>query len=294
VDHYIFTGSDLDSATTYLTFNWLSKKRIPVQYVTRDNIEHKVKKFFKHEPNNNKLVYFLNLDTSHISNLIDRKNVVIIDHHPDHIANKDQYKKCRVIFKKYSSCCKLLYSLLFKKFPGTLTDQQKYLILLVDDYESYTFRLNHSYDLGVVYNNMQGEKPVRYYSLYNNGFTGFSDSEKTVLKFYKNSLTKLKQNLQVFTASIPINKTKYKFVSTFVSGYINEISDYLIDRLNADVCLIINLDLKRVTYRKSKMCKLNLKTLSEKLSNGWGYEYAAGGYVTKDVLEFSKLFTPIK
>jgi len=277
-----------------MVFNWLSGKRVPVKYVTRNNLEDEVNKFFKTPKFDTSLVYFLNLDTTSISKLIDRDNVVVIDHHPDHIAQKDLYTKCKTIFKEYSSCSKLLYNLLHKKFPGEVTTRQKHLILLVDDYESYTFQLDQSYDLGVVYNNMQGEKPVRFYSKFNNGFSGFDSNDQTTISYYKSRVDKIKTELQPFAAQIPIDNIKYDFVSTFANGYVNEISDYLLEKYTSDVCLIINLETKRVTFRRNKNCKLNLKSIATKLCNGWGYEYAAGGYVTDKLLDFSKLFTPVE
>ena len=64
MEHHIFTGTDIDSCTSYLLFNWFSKKRIPVTYVSRDNIKEKVTKFFNDENQAGKIVYFINIDTS--------------------------------------------------------------------------------------------------------------------------------------------------------------------------------------------------------------------------------------
>ena len=185
MDHYIFTGTDIDSVTSYLTFNWLSKKRIPVEYVDRDNIKAKTTKFFNDTSQAGKIVYFINVDTSSIKNIVDRGNVVIIDHHPDHLAKKNEYKNCKTILKEDTSCCKLLFTLLGKKFPGTLTDRQKLLILLVDDIESYTYKIDNSYELGIIYNNLQGNKPVRFYSLYKDGFSKFTDDQQKIITYYK-------------------------------------------------------------------------------------------------------------
>ena len=167
VKHYIFTGTDMDSVTSYMVFNWLSDKRIPVQYVTRDNIEETAKKFLADHPDT--LVYFINLDTSTISNIVDRRHVLIIDHHKSHIDKKSAYSNCKPILKPCSSCCKLIYTLLRKRLPGNLTTDQLRLMFMVDDYESYTFNIPNSYELGVVFNNLQGDRSVRFYSKFVNG-----------------------------------------------------------------------------------------------------------------------------
>ena len=298
MDHHIFTGTGIDSVTSYLTFNWLTEKRIPVEYVSRDNIKDKVTSFFKNTPQSGKTVYFINLDTTDLQSIVDRDNVVIIDHHPDHLAKKSIYKKCKTILKLHTSCCKLIYTLLSKKFPGKLTDRQKLLVLLTDDLESYTYKIPNSYELGVIYNNLQGNKPVRYYSLYKDGFLGFSQQQQDVIDYYKQKFEKIKSELQAFTAGPlhikSLSKNKYKYVSTFATGFVNEISDHLLDKYNSDICLITNLDTQRVFIRRSKTCDANLKNLATLLCNGWGYDYAAGGKVTEKFLTFSKLFSSAK
>lgn len=292
VKHYIFTGTDLDSVTSYMVFNWLSDKRIPVQYVRRDNIEEAAKKFLADHPDT--LVYFINLDTSGISNIVDRRNVVIIDHHKSHIDKKSVYSNCKPILKNYSSCCKLIYTLLRKRLSGKLTTDQLRLMFMVDDHESYTFNLPNSYELGIVFNNLQGDKSVRFYSKFVNGFTKFDSNDNNTITFFKKRVGNVTSQLSPFTANIQIGDKKYKFISVFVDGYINEVSDFLLNKYGCDICLTINLENKRVSFRRDKKCKLNLKRLSEKLCNGWGYEYAAGGDLTDKLLQFSKVFLPVK
>ena len=166
-------------------------------------------------------------------------------------------------------------------------------MFLVDDCESYSFSLPGSYELGVIYNNLQGEKPVRFYSLYKDGFNGFNPQQRNIIDYYKNKFESIKSQIQVFTGQIPIGKNKFKFVSTFHTGYVSELSDYLLDSQSADVCLIIDADSKRVFFRRDKKCDINLKKLATQLCNGWGYKYAAGGHITDKLLQFSKLFSPI-
>ena len=275
-----------------MVFNWLSDKRTPVEFVNRDNVKERVEKFLtKSGPPKDTLIYFINIDVTSISRLVDIKNVVIIDHHPDHITKRKTYTKCKVIFREFSSCCKLLYTLLNNKLPGELTDQQKHLMLLVDDYETYTFQLKGSYELGVVYNNAQGDRSVKFFNQYNTGFIGFSEKDNNLLEYYKNKLERAIESLQIYSADLTIDGKQYTFVSTFTDSHINEISDHLLKSNKADICIIINLETRRVTYRRSKECSLNLKNLATKLSDGWGYEYAAGGYVTDKLMHFSKLFT---
>ena len=295
----MFVGSDIDSVTSYLIFSWLSGKRIPVTYVTRDTLKTESEKFFKNESQAGKIVYFINLDTSGIKNIVDRGNVVIIDHHPNHVAARNKYVNCKTLIKEFSSCSKLIFNLLSAKFDNKLTKNQKVLMLLVDDYESYNFKLNGSYELGVIYDNLQGSKPVRFVSLYKDGFTGFTGDQLKIIEYYKRKFDKLKSTLQVYTAGphyikgLSKYKNSYKYVSTFANGYINEVSDYLLNKYNSDICIITNLETKRVFIRRSKKCDANLKYLAALICNGWGYHYAAGGTITDKFLKFSKIFYPV-
>ena len=165
---------------------------------------------------------------------------------------------------------------------------------MVDDHESYTFNLPNSYELGIVFNNLQGDKSVRFYSKFVNGFTKFDSNDNNTITFFKKRVGNVTSQLSPFTANIQIGDKKYKFISVFVDGYINEVSDFLLNKYGCDICLTINLENKRVSFRRDKKCKLNLKRLSEKLCNGWGYEYAAGGDLTDKLLQFSKVFLPVK
>ena len=185
------------------------------------------------------------------------------------------------------------------KFDNKLTKNQKVLMLLVDDYESYNFKLNGSYELGVIYDNLQGSKPVRFVSLYKDGFTGFTGDQLKIIEYYKRKFEKLKSTLQVYTAGphyikgLSKYKNSYKYVSTFTNGYINEVSDYLLKKYNSDICIITNLETKRVFIRRAKKCDANLKYLAALICNGWGYHYAAGGTITDKFLKFSKIFYPV-
>lgn len=173
-------------------------------------------------------------------------------------------------------------------------------MLLVDDCESYSFRRKESYDLSIVYNNLQSSRPVRFYSLFKDGFFGFTNDQAKIIEYYKRKFDKVKTDLQVFSAG-PLKvkglskyKRSYNYVSTFATGYINEISDFLLESQKADICIITNLETNRVFIRRAKECDADLKKFATLMCDGWGYEYASGGKITDKFLTFSKLFSPVK
>ena len=56
---------------------------------------------------------------------------------------------------------------------------------------------------------------------------------------------------------------------------------------------MINLKNNRVYLRKNRKTNLNLGKFAQKVCDGGGHEYAAGGSLNENVLALSKKFTPI-
>jgi hypothetical protein len=226
--------------------------------------------------------------------LVDRKNVVIVDHHDTHVQNKHKYKHATTIIEQCTSCAKLVY----KKFKQDtqLTEQQQYLILLADDYDSYELKLKDSYHLNIVLWNYQGDRFGKFEKDFGKGFFGFNKFQYNIITFHKRKLKSLKESIQVFHATIPINKKPLKFVSTFADTCINEIAEHIIQKHKSDVGIVVNLKSKKVSLRKSNDCDLHLGDFSKKILNGGGHEYAAGGLLDEnnhDFCSFTKLFKPV-
>ena len=57
--------------------------------------------------------------------------------------------------------------------------------------------------------------------------------------------------------------------------------------------MLINLNNKRVYFRKNKKVDLDLGKFASKTCNGGGHEYAAGGELNDIILTLSKKFVPI-
>ena len=151
---FVFTDSDLDGAASLLVLHWVLKANpgdIKFQTVTVSNFR---KEFLlwaaENSIENYDAVYFLDLDTSSSSDLIDNKKSIIIDHHETHDASK--YKNANTNISVTTSCAKLLY-LHFKDKLTSLTNEQKYLIALANDYDSYTLKLTESYNLNCAFSN---------------------------------------------------------------------------------------------------------------------------------------------
>ena len=292
---YVFTDCDLDGAGSYLMFKWFIRDYIPYKITRVNDFKTVFAPWYEINKDKYDNIYILDLDVSQeCLDLVDKKNITIIDHHKTHVENKAKYKNATTMIQEYPSCTKLLYSIFSKHYKKKLTDEQKLMVLYIDDYDSYELKFPNSYNMNLVYWNYQGDRLGRFIEDFGKGFNGFTDLQKNVINFNKSKFKAIKNKLDVHSASkISIGKIKCKLVSVFADSYINEIADHIIKNYKADIGLVINLKTKKVSLRKSSTCKVDLGALAGKLfDSGGGHEYAAGGLINDKFLQFSKLFKP--
>ena len=293
-DEIIFTDLDLDGCCSYLVYCWAKQKKPKVVTLKVSNLREK----FLGWLNNNKLedykqVYFFDLDTTEIQDLIDKKNVCIFDHHKTH--KEEIYKNAEYnIDVNETSCSKLIYKYYNTLGSlGNLTTEQKHLIALVNDYDCYELKFPESNKLNFLFWYKNGNKLQNFINDFEHGFHGFTNEQNKIISYHFYKFKKLAEGLQLFECTLPIGGKEYKFVSAFAKEYINDVAQYIIDKTNHDVCMLINLNGKRVYYRKNTNVELDLGKFAKTISNGGGHEYAAGGELTETVLALSKKFVPL-
>lgn len=294
---HIFTDCDLDGAMSYLVYTWFHGKA-PVTVCRVNDLLNNYKTWLKtHNPDEYKTIYFLDLDTSNnqeLINLIDRENVTIIDHHTSHVENLDKYKKANQLVQEYTSASRLIYKIFTDTTDVKLTDEQKLLILLVDDYDSYKLEIPNSYELNVLFWNYTGDRLKKFNDDFATGFKQFNDQQKNAIHFHAKKLKNVKDSLNVFQTTLPIKTSKYKVVSTFANTCINDVAEHIINTHEADIGLVINTTSNKVSFRKSKKCEVDLARLSQTMcEDGGGHSFAAGGILCDKFMELSKLFTPV-
>lgn len=294
---HIFTDCDLDGAMSYLTYTWFYGP-VPVTVCRVNDLLKSYKIWLKsHNPDEYDTIYFLDLDTSNnqeLINLIDRENVTIIDHHTSHVENIDKYQKANQMVQEYTSASRLIYKIFSDTTDVQLTNDQKLLILLVDDYDSYKLEIPNSYELNVLFWNYTGDRLRKFVGEFGDGFSQFNDQQKNAIHFHKKKLQNIKDSLQVFETQLPIKSTKYKVVSTFANSCINEVADYIIKTYESDIGLVINTTSNKVSFRKSPDCDVDLAKLSQSMcESGGGHSFAAGGMLCDKFMEISQIFTPI-
>lgn len=289
----VFTDADLDGSMSYLLLKWMTTTTLPYKVTT-------VTKFhddFKAWSRKNKIEEFdkiiiLDLDISQQSlDLVDHPNVSIVDHHLTHVENADKYKFANVNVEEYPSCAKLIYKLYKHKLDEKLSPDMKKLLLLVDDYDSWTHKYPQSKQLNSIFWNYQGDRLDCFIKDFKTGFKSFTPEQLKIIDFYEKKFQKTIRNLTYHQATVDIQKKPVKCICTFANKMISDIGNHLLE-IGADIGFVVNLDNNRVSIRKSKECHVDLTKLSKWLVDGGGHECAAGGVCTERFLKFSKVFTP--
>lgn len=297
--YHVFTDCDLDGAGSYLFLTKMLGQTMPYTTCRVTDFPEKILGWLKKNTlTDYERIYILDLDVSQhpdIQQIVDRTNVTIIDHHTSHIDNRDNYKRAETIITRSTSTCKLIYKHLSGSSSVSLTDREKLLLLMVDDYDAYKFNVSNSYELNIVFWSYQGNRLEKFINDFSSGFVDFTDQQLNIIDFYKKKLKKIKSELDVHIAEIPINGKKYKMVAAFADSCINDIATHIILNYKCDIGFVVNLRTNKVSLRRDDNCTIDLSNLAKKLfDEGGGHEEAAGGILCDRFLTFTKLFKPIK
>lgn len=293
----IVTDCDLDGIGSYLVYKWFTKTNAQHIICSKSNF----KKTWLSHFNKNKItdydkIYIFDLDTSQdCLSLVDFKNVTIIDHHDTHIENKDNYKKATSILVDTTSCCKLIYNICNKKYKVELSNNQKLLIAMIDDYDSYELKIPNSYKLNVVLWNYVGKRAEKFCDDFKDGFNGFTQTHQNIISLNQKKVERVISELELFKASIPISGDKYNVYATMASTSLNEVAHHIIDTYDCDICMVMNPKTKRVSFRKNKESAhdVDLGKLASKLADGGGHIHSSGGNITDRVMALTKILQPV-
>ncbi len=289
----IFTHQDLDGVVSYLVMTWFYPN-IEFELVVVKNAYDFRQTYLNwcinHKPGDYDKIFVIDLDISGSEDLIDRENFIIVDHHLTH--EKVVYTQAKSFVKKYSSACKLLFKVLSTKFPNVqLSNQQKTLIALADDYDSYTLKSPLSKQLNIVYWNLTDNFNT-FCKLFKNGFFGFTIQQLSMIKIYKDALNTYYSNIsEMYAGDLIIEGKIYSVCSIFADKYINDLADLLFESNNTDIVIMYNLGSNKVYVRRSKQCDINIGKLCESWGGG-GHEAAGGAPVSTEFIELSKGLKP--
>lgn len=294
----VFTDCDLDGLSCMSVFRWFTNTKMDHQICSQSNFRKTFTRWCqRNRPETFDKIYIFDLDVSQSNiDLVDHHNFTIIDHHDTHVANKDKYKNASVILKDYSSCCKLIYHLMVKKYPDkVLDDTQRLLVLLADDYDSYELKLKDSYSLNVIVWNYVGDRAEQFQRDFGDGFKGFNESHLNMIHLNNKQVNRILSELEIYSGEIPINGRMYKIYATMADKSLNEVAHHVINSYDCEICLVMNLRTKRVSFRKNKekIPDLDLGKLAQNIAEGGGHVHSSGGQITDNILTVTKMLQPV-
>ena len=288
----IITHLDLDGVVSYLVLCWLYGKKLDVIGTTPMKLEQDVDKFFASGKQFEiDRLYFLDLDVSKIGEKIDQKSTVILDHHK---TNLYPFKNAIARIYNETSCAKLIYDTFFKDTNKQITAAQKTLIALADDWDSNTKSTPLSEGLNIVYHSMSN-KFNSFVEDYYNGFVPFDKFKQNTITLYKKHRQEYLEKLEPFFGNIEFEGQKdIKVGAIFCDKYVQECCDYMFQKFNVDVAIAVLLEQKRIAVRRhANNNSVDVSKFVQRIANGGGHEAAAGGNLTEEFIEFTKMLKPL-
>lgn len=283
----IYTDNDLDGAGSALVLKWYFETiaNVVIEETGESTLVSKLKAKGESLETFDK-VFICDLAlTADLIPHVDRENFVIFDHHIDHSKLKNNYKKAKAILKPYSSCSKLIYDSFLSKL--SLTQEQISLIDLIDQYDSYKMKDTTALKLNAIFYIYNNPKVPKFIESFNNGIRGFNIQEKNSITLFFKKLKEQLNGSEIFEGQIK----DYKVVATFASYAINEVAHALIVKHKADIGIVVNTDNQTVSFRRSKTSEVDVSILARKFCNGGGSVGAAGGTLTEQFGNLTKLLT---
>ena len=285
----VITHTDLDGVVSYLVLCWLYGKKLDVIGTTPKNLAKDIENLYQSGKQWNKL-YILDLDDSSVGEKLDHKNTIILDHHKTNIY---PFTKAIVRIYNETSCAKLIYDTFFKATKKTITNNQKTLIALADDWDSHTLATPLSEALNIVYHSMSN-KFTSFVEDYYNGFVPFDKFKLNTISLYKKHKQEYLSELNPFVGIVDFEDQKnVKVGAVFCDKYVQECCDWIFKTQNADIAIAVMLEQKRIAVRRNCKINIDVSKFTQRIASGGGHEAAAGGYLTSEFIEFTKLLNPI-
>lgn len=290
---HVFTHNDLDGIGCLLSIIWAFPES-NITYTCIHNV-NSFKEQFDKATTHKDICYYDKVFVTDLSinlkdlSLIDKKNVIFIDHHKTSVNLK--FTAAKSFISTYTSCTLYIYKLF--KSQLTLNNAQKQLLVYIDDYDSFKLKFSLSTQLNSLFWSHYQHNTILFIEDFMDGFIPFTSLQQKAINIYNNKIKDVIKDLKVFKAATQIQGKYTSIIAAFANTAINDITVYLQDKYISDIILIINLKNNRVSFRHNKNSSIDVALLAQNLCEGGGHESAAGGEITDRFLTFSKLFTPL-
>lgn len=282
----VMCHTDLDGVVSYLVLCWLYGRKLDVVGTTPMKLEQDYDKLAASKVWDR--IYFLDLDVSKIGDKVDKPGTVVLDHHK---TNLYQFKNGIARIYNETSCAKLIYDTFFKDTGKSITNAQKTLIALADDWDSNTKATPLSENLNIVYHSMS-DKFNSFVEDYYNGFVPFDKFKQNTITLYKKHKLEYINQLTPFFGSIEFEGIKdVRVGAVFCDKYVQECCEWLLQ--DCDVAIAVILNQKRIAVRRNKNnSTVDVSKFVQRIASGGGHEAAAGGSLTDEFIEFTKMLSP--
>lgn len=281
----VVTHTDLDGVISYLCLCWLYKQKLDVLGTTPAKLQQDYEKLAASKTWDR--IYFLDLDVSCIGEQVDKPGTVIIDHHKTNIY---QFKTGIAKIQEETSCAKLIYNTFFKESNKELSSAQKMLIALADDWDSNTKNTPLSEDLNIVYHSMTN-KFSSFVDDYFNGFKPFDKFKQNTISLYKKHREEYINTLNPFYGQFNFEDcSDVKVGAVFCDKFVQECCDWLLQ--TCDVAIAVLMNQQRIAVRRNVNSKVDVSKFVQRIASGGGHAAAAGGKLTEEFIEFTKMLKP--
>jgi nanoRNase/pAp phosphatase (c-di-AMP/oligoRNAs hydrolase) len=289
----VFTHKDLDGAVSFLTFLWAN----PTATITYRDVTNMqlgiIDEYVKKTCNPPSIIIMdLSLRKEFIENL-DYDFIYYFDHHKGSENYIKPFKQANIVYKDMSSNALLMRKLL-KEFSPELTDAQKKLILLADDFDSNSLVHKESYDLNILFWTQFKNDFCYFINYYKEGFKPFSEKQKEIIQHSKQDAKEAFKNTKCFSGEMIIEGFPQKVIAATTDTYNNIVIDMLMSKYQPDILLYINTKSEKVSMRqKKRQNPIDLSAFAEKYCDGSGHMNAAGGRLTLLFMELTKKLKPL-
>jgi hypothetical protein len=289
----VFTHGDLDGAVSLLVFMW-ARSTDTIEFEELYNTDY-LEKLNKYSEKTYNPPSTLILDMSLREEMIkfDLPHFTFIDHHKTSEKFVSKFKQSKILYKEYTSNAKWMYKTLIKDL-NHLTQEQKYLIAIADDFDSYSFQLPHSYDLNIIFWTEYKNNFSKFISDFKDGFKGFNKYQQNIINLEKNAAQKEADKLSKFEGIISVGGIQKKTMAVLGERFSSLIIDLILKKYGPELLFFVNTKTEKVSLRQNTTDNpIDLGAFAERICEGGGHSYSAGGKITPLFMEISKNLKPL-
>jgi oligoribonuclease NrnB/cAMP/cGMP phosphodiesterase (DHH superfamily) len=281
----VITHLDLDGVVSYLVLCWLYGKKLDVLPTTPRKLQEDYAKLESSKTWDK--LWVVDLDVSAIGEQIDKENTIIFDHHK---TNLYSFKKAKTNIAEYSSCSKLLYDKIWSGQVKELDVARKTLIALADDWDSNKKTTNLSHELNIVFHAMSN-KFHSFVEEYYNGFKPFDKFQTNTIALYNKHCKEYTNLIKPYIGVVDfVDQKEVKVAAVFCDKFVQECCDHVLAKYDVDVAIAVMLQTQRIAVRRnSNNTKIDVSQFVQRIASGGGHAAAAGGSLTEDFIEFTKM-----